>query len=35
MDVCVEKHLIVLDRSSCYEMAEHRFFLILLKLGQA
>jgi hypothetical protein len=35
MDVCVEKHLILLDHSSSYEMAEQRLFLILLKLGQA
>ena len=35
MDVCVEKHMILLDRSSSYEMAEQRLFLILLEFGQA
>jgi hypothetical protein len=35
MDVCVEKHLILFDRSSSYEMAEQRLFLDLLKWGRA
>ena len=36
MNVCwSEKKLILLDRSSSYEMAEQLLFLILLKLGQA
>jgi hypothetical protein len=36
MDVClVEKKLILLHRSSSYEMAEQRLFLNLLKWGRA
>jgi hypothetical protein len=36
MDVClVEKKLILLHRSSSYEMGEQRLFLNLLKWGRA